>query len=107
MDLTVNNNRETEVLKGGYKMAEKIPFAHLHVHTEYSLLDGANRIKPLLAKVKEMGMEHIAITDHGNMFGVMDFYKNAKAEGINPVIGCEVYVAPHDRRETFEGGEYD
>ena len=83
-------------------MAEKIPFAHLHVHTEYSLLDGANRIKPLLAKVKEMGMEHIAITDHGNMFGVMDCYKKAKAEGINPVIGCEVYVAPHDRRETFE-----
>ena len=54
-------------------MSENIPFAHLHVHTEYSLLDGANRIKPLVARVKEMGMEYIAITDHGNMFGIMDF----------------------------------
>ena len=77
-------------------MSENIPFAHLHVHTEYSLLDGANRIKPLVARVKEMGMEYIAITDHGNMFGIMDFYKTCKAEGVNPVIGCEVYVAPRD-----------
>ncbi|ORU00161.1 DNA polymerase III alpha subunit [Anaerovibrio sp. JC8] len=79
-----------------------IDFAHLHVHTEYSLLDGANRIKPLVKRAKELGMKHLAITDHGNMFGVIDFYKAAKAEGINPVIGCEVYVAPRDRRETFE-----
>lgn len=79
-----------------------IPFAHLHVHTEYSLLDGANRIKPLVARVKEMGMQHLAITDHGNMFGIMDFYKTCRAEGINPVIGCEVYVAPRDRHEQFE-----
>lgn len=79
-----------------------IPFAHLHVHTEYSLLDGANRIKPLIQRVKEMGMQHIAITDHGNMFGVMEFYKTCKAEGINPVIGCEVYVAPRDRHEAYE-----
>lgn len=83
-------------------MPENIPFAHLHVHTEYSLLDGANRIKPLVARVKEMGMEYIAITDHGNMFGIMDFYKTCKAEGVNPVIGCEVYVAPRDRHEQYE-----
>ena len=83
-------------------MSENIPFAHLHVHTEYSLLDGANRIKPLVARVKEMGMEYIAITDHGNMFGIMDFYKTCKAEGVNPVIGCEVYVAPRDRHEQYE-----
>ena len=83
-------------------MEEKIPFAHLHVHTEYSLLDGANRIRPLIARVKELGMEHIAITDHGNMFGVMEFYKACHAEGINPVIGCEVYVAPRDRHEQYE-----
>ncbi len=83
-------------------MEEKIPFAHLHVHTEYSLLDGANRIKPLVARVKELGMEHIAITDHGNMFGIMEFYKVCQAEGINPVIGCEVYVAPRDRHEQYE-----
>ena len=71
-------------------MTGSVPFAHLHVHTEYSLLDGANRIKPLIARVKELGMEHIAITDHGNMFGIMEFYKACKGEGINPVIGCEV-----------------
>ena len=83
-------------------MTGSVPFAHLHVHTEYSLLDGANRIKPLIARVKELGMEHIAITDHGNMFGIMEFYKACKGEGINPVIGCEVYVAPRDRHEQYE-----
>ncbi|WP_276840384.1 PHP domain-containing protein, partial [Anaerovibrio lipolyticus] len=83
-------------------LENNIPFAHLHVHTEYSLLDGANRIKPLVKRAKELGMKHLAITDHGNMFGVIDFYKAAKAEGINPVIGCEVYMAPRDRRENFE-----
>ena len=83
-------------------MTEPVPFAHLHVHTEYSLLDGANRIRPLIARVKELGMKHIAITDHGNMFGIMEFYKTCKAEGINPVIGCEVYVAPRDRHEQYE-----
>lgn len=83
-------------------MTETVPFVHLHVHTEYSLLDGANRIKPLISRVKELGMKHIAITDHGNMFGVMDFYKVCRAEGINPVIGCEVYVAPRDRHEQYE-----
>ena len=67
-------------------------FAHLHLHTEYSLLDGACRIKPLMKRLKELGMRSCAITDHGVMYGVLDFYRAAKAEGIHPVIGCEVYV---------------
>ncbi|MFQ9448121.1 MAG: PHP domain-containing protein [Christensenellales bacterium] len=67
-------------------------FAHLHLHTEYSLLDGANRIGPLLDRVKELGMDACAITDHGVMYGVVDFYTEAKKRGIHPVIGCEVYV---------------
>lgn len=74
-------------------------FAHLHVHTEYSLLDGAARIDELVTRCKELGMESLAITDHGNMFGVIDFYKAAKAAGIHPVIGCEVYVAPRRRTD--------
>ncbi len=69
-------------------------FVHLHVHSEYSLLDGACRIKDMMAHVKEMGQNAVAITDHGVMYGVIDFYKAAKAEGIKPIIGCEVYVAP-------------
>ena len=72
-------------------------FTHLHVHTEYSLLDGSNKIKEYVARVKELGMDSAAITDHGVMFGVIDFYKEAKANGINPIIGCEVYVAPGSR----------
>ena len=81
-------------------------FAHLHVHTEYSLLDGSNKIKEYVARVKELGMTAAAITDHGVMYGVIDFYKAAKAAGIRPVLGCEVYVAPNSRfdRETA-GGE--
>ena len=62
-------------------------FTHLHVHTEYSLLDGSNKIKELVARVKELGMDSVAITDHGVMFGVIDFYKEAKKQGIHPVIG--------------------
>ena len=69
-------------------------FVHLHVHSEYSLLDGANRIKDLPVRAKELGMDAMAITDHGVMFGVIDFYKACKANGIKPIIGCEVYVAP-------------
>ena len=72
-------------------------FVHLHTHTEYSLLDGAASIPKLIAKVKELGMDSVAITDHGAMFGVVDFYKEAKKNGIHPVIGCEVYVAPESR----------
>ena len=81
-------------------------FTHLHVHTEFSLLDGSNKIKEYVKRVKELGMDSAAITDHGVMYGVIDFYKAAKAEGINPVIGCEVYVAPHSRFDReLTGGE--
>ena len=81
-------------------------FAHLHVHTEYSLLDGSNKIKEYVSRVKELGMNSAAITDHGVMFGVIDFYRAARAEGIKPILGCEVYVAPNSRfdKETT-GGE--
>ena len=80
-------------------------FAHLHVHTEYSLLDGSNKIKEYINRVKELGMTAGAITDHGVMFGVIDFYKAANAAGINPILGCEVYVAPNSRfdREATHG----
>ncbi len=74
-------------------------FVHLHVHTEYSLLDGAGRVEGLVARAKELGMESVAITDHGVMYGVVDFYKQAKKHGIKPVIGCEVYVAPRTMRD--------
>ena len=72
-------------------------FTHLHVHTEYSLLDGSNKIKEMVARVKELGMDSVAITDHGVMYGVIDFYRAAMAAGIRPIIGCEVYVAPGSR----------
>jgi DNA polymerase-3 subunit alpha len=75
------------------------PFIHLHVHTEYSLLDGAIRIDQMLNKSKEYRMDAVAITDHGNMFGAVDFYKQAEEAGIKPIIGCEVYMAPGDRRD--------
>ena len=83
-------------------------FVHLHNHTEYSLLDGASRISSLVQRAKELGMPAIAITDHGNMYGVIDFYKQAKKQGIKPIIGCEVYVAPRSRRErcTVDGENY-
>jgi DNA polymerase-3 subunit alpha len=81
-------------------------FTHLHVHTEYSLLDGSNKIKEYVNRVKELGMTSAAITDHGVMFGVIDFYRAAKEAGINPVIGCEVYVAPNSRFDKeLTGGE--
>ncbi|MCH5256356.1 MAG: DNA polymerase III subunit alpha [Lachnospiraceae bacterium] len=81
-------------------------FTHLHVHTEYSLLDGSNKIKEYVKCVKELGMDSAAITDHGVMYGVIDFYKEAKAAGINPIIGCEVYVAPGSRFDKeLTGGE--
>ena len=82
-------------------------FAHLHVHTEYSLLDGSNKIKECVARVKELGMNSVAITDHGVMYGVIDFYRAAKAAGIHPVLGSEVYVAPGSRfsKEPGQGNE--
>ena len=67
----------------------KVPFTHLHVHTEYSLLDGASKIDELVARTKELGMDSIAITDHGVMYGVVDFYRAALKAGIKPIIGCE------------------
>lgn len=79
-------------------------FTHLHVHTEYSLLDGSSKISELVNRAKELGMDSLAITDHGVMYGVIDFYRAAKAAGINPVIGCEVYVAPGSRFDR-EAGE--
>ena len=80
-------------------------FAHLHVHTEYSLLDGSNKIREYVKRVKELGMDAAAITDHGVMYGVIDFYRACRAEGIRPILGCEVYVAPGSRfdREKGEG----
>ena len=72
-------------------------FTHLHVHTEYSLLDGASKISELISRVKELGMDSVAITDHGVMYGAIDFYKEALSQGIKPIIGCEVYVAPNSR----------
>lgn len=81
-------------------------FTHLHVHTEYSLLDGSNKIKEYVKRLKELGMDSGAITDHGVMFGVIDFYKEAKAQGIKPILGCEVYVAPNSRFDKeVTGGE--
>ncbi len=81
-------------------------FTHLHVHTEYSLLDGSNKIKEYVKRVKELGMDSAAITDHGVMYGVIEFYKEATAAGINPIIGCEVYVAPRSRFDReLTGGE--
>lgn len=81
-------------------------FTHLHVHTEYSLLDGSSKIKEIVARAKELGMDSLAITDHGVMYGIIDFYRACKAEGIRPVLGCEVYVAPGSRF-TKEGGSSD
>ena len=77
-------------------------FAHLHVHTEYSLLDGASRVKELVRRTKELGMDAVAMTDHGVMYGAVRFYKEAKAQGIHPIIGCEVYLAPRMRQERAE-----
>lgn len=82
-------------------------FAHLHVHTEYSLLDGSNKIKEYVSRVKELGMTSAAITDHGVMYGVIDFYRAAKAAGIKPILGCEVYVAPGSRFDKTPGATED
>ena len=80
-------------------------FVHLHTHTEYSLLDGSNKIRDYVRAVKEMGMDSAAITDHGVMYGVIDFYEECRKQGIRPILGCEVYVAPGSRfdRENTSG----
>src|ERR1043165_6664149 len=80
-------------------MSDARPFAHLHCHTHYSLLDGANRIPDLVKKVKQSGMNAAAITDHGNLYGAIEFYNACKEQGINPIIGYEAYVAPQHRTD--------
>ena len=84
-------------------------FTHLHVHTEFSLLDGACRLDDLVSRAKALGMQSLAITDHGNMYGAVDFYKACKRQGVRPIIGCEVYVAPRTRydREPIEDKAYN
>ena len=86
-----------------------VPFVHLHVHTEYSLLDGSSKIKEIVKQAKELGMNSLAITDHGVMYGVIDFYKACMDEGIKPVLGCEVYVASGSRfqKEDRNDARYD
>ena len=79
-------------------------FTHLHLHTEYSLLDGANKIKALAKKVKELGMTSVAMTDHGNMFGTIDFYNTMKKEGIKPIIGIETYL--HNQEDFLMTNQY-
>ncbi|MBP6607061.1 MAG: PHP domain-containing protein, partial [Nitrospira sp.] len=74
-------------------------FVHLHLHTQYSLLDGANQIDPLMQQVKSFGQPAVAMTDHGNMFGAVEFYRKAKEAGVKPIIGCEAYMAPGSRLE--------
>ena len=78
-------------------------FTHLHVHTQYSILDGAAAIKPLLKRAKELGMTALAITDHGNMYGVKEFHDAAEKEGIKPILGCEAYVAARTRVDKVHG----
>src|SRR5205085_9625938 len=89
-----------------YPNMEGPKFVHLHVHTHYSLLDGACKVPDLVKRVKALGMDSIAITDHGCMFGVIEFFNECKKEGIKPIIGMEAYMAPGDRRERAAvGGE--
>src|SRR5688572_26495347 len=88
--------------QGWHKMASS--FTHLHVHTHYSLLDGACRVDKLVKETKRLGMDSIAITDHGCMFGVIEFFNECKKEGIKPILGMEAYMAPGDRRERSTPG---
>src|SRR5437588_3900230 len=74
-------------------------FVHLHLHTEYSMLDGANRIPDVMKKAKEFGMPAVAMTDHGNLFGAIEFYQEATRAGVKPIIGCEAYIAPRSHKE--------
>jgi DNA polymerase-3 subunit alpha len=87
-------------------MSSAASFVHLHLHSQYSLLDGAVRLADLIPKVRELGMPAVAVTDHGNMFGAVDFYKQAIAAGVKPILGCETYVAPGDRRDRSKRGAY-
>ena len=89
-------------------MLDKNQFVHLHVHTEYSLLDGSIRIKELISRTKELGMDAVAITDHGSMFGVIQFYKEAKKQNIKPIIGSEIYTAinKYTEKEPKDKNQY-
>src|SRR5271169_4997772 len=94
----------------GGEVSRVMSFVHLHVHTQYSLLDGANKIDPLLEHAKSSGMEAIAMTDHGNMFGAVEFFSKAVKLGIKPIIGCEAYLAPGkrtDRGQPPRGDDFD
>src|SRR3989344_6696556 len=82
-------------------------FAHLHVHTEYSLLDGLSKIPKLVTQAKIMGMRHLAMTDHGSLYGAIKFYQECKDQGINPVIGCEMYIAPRSHKDKETGKDQD
>ena len=99
-NLPFDDRIRQNITNGGKTMPD---FVHLHVHSEFSLLDGANRIKDLPVRAKELGMKSLAITDHGVMYGVIDFYKAAKEVGIKPILGCEVYVAPGSRFDKQPG----
>ena len=83
-------------------MPHQDKFIHLHTHTEYSLLDGACRIPDLVARAKELGMSALAVTDHGNMYAAIEFYLKAKEEGLKPIIGCEMYVAPRTSSSEYQ-----
>ena len=89
------------------KVITKHTFVHLHLHSEYSLLDGGNKIDALLKRVKELGMDSVAVTDHGNLFGAFEFYTKAKAAMVKPVLGIEAYVAVGDRKERKATGIRD
>ncbi len=104
----IHKNRSRAKIRriGAAETRKIMAFTHLHVHTEYSLLDGSNKIKEYVKRVKELGMDSAAITDHGVMYGVIDFYKECKAQGIKPILGCEIYVAPNSRFDKeLTGGE--
>ena len=83
------------------------PFVHLHLHSEYSLLDGGNRLDKLVKRVSELGMDSLAVTDHGNMHAAVNFYKKARAAGIKPILGVEAYIAPKSRHDKVYTGVSD
>ena len=87
-------------------MSSASDFVHLHLHSQYSLLDGAVRLPELIERVVDYGMPAVAVTDHGNMFGAIDFYQRAISAGVKPILGAEVYVAPGDRRDRSQRGAY-
>ena len=87
-------------------MSSTLPFVHLHCHSHYSLLDGAGQVGALLERAKDLGMNSLALTDHGNMYGSLEFYQKAKALEMNPVVGYEAYVAPRSRKGVIGNGRH-